>query len=257
MTTESIIHCNGATKSYRHDFTRKAATALHNLDFEVLQGEVFGIVGPNGAGKSTTLKLLMGFIRADRGEIRLFGRPPTDAAVHQRIGYLPENPCLYDNLTLIDHLRFAARTTGYQGSVDARIEELLALVDLGRAAYLPIRRFSKGMTQRAALAYALFHEPELLILDEPMSGLDPLGRQLVVDLIRDYNARGNTILFCSHILSDVERICNRIAIMNKGTLQTVITPEELQSYTIPPGLPEIISPLEAFFLDCVQPGNSP
>ena len=256
MTEQPIIAFTATRKSYRHEFTRKASTALHELSFTVHRGEVFGIIGPNGAGKSTTLKILMGFIRADRGSVRLFEQPPTAALVHQRVGYLPENPCLYENLTIMDHLHFAARTTRYPGLVAARIEALLALVDLSHAARLPIRRFSKGMTQRAALAYALFHEPELLILDEPMSGLDPLGRQLVVDIIRDYHAKGNTILFCSHILSDVERICDRIAIMNKGTLQTITTPEALRTVPIPPEMPPSTSPLEAYFLQCLRGGKT-
>ncbi|MBV5330554.1 MAG: ABC transporter ATP-binding protein, partial [Chlorobium sp.] len=243
MTNQFVISITGVGKSYRHDINKKASTALRDLSFAVTQGEVFGIIGPNGAGKSTSLKILMGFIRADSGTVSLFGKPPTDSNVHQRIGYLPENPCLYENLTITDHLRFAARTTSFVGSVSERIEEILSLVDLAKAAQLPIRRFSKGMTQRAALAYALFHEPELLVLDEPMSGLDPFGRQLVVDIIRDYNTKGNTILFCSHILTDVERICDRIAIMNQGSLQTITTPAQLQGYAIPAGLPEITSPL--------------
>jgi ABC-2 type transport system ATP-binding protein len=248
MSEQPVITFAGVGKSFPQDFSRKSSPALRDLSFEVAPGEVFGIIGPNGAGKSTALKILMGFIKADRGLISIFGQPPADSSVHQRLGYLPENPCLYENLTISDHLRFAARTTGFSGSVSARIEEILALVDLAQVARKPIRSFSKGMTQRAALAYALFHQPEVLVLDEPMSGLDPLGRQLVVDIIRDYNARGNTILFCSHILTDVERICDRIAIMNRGELQAMTTPEQLREYAIPPGLPEIISPLEAYFL---------
>lgn len=252
MTDQNVITIAEVAKAYRHDINKTATTALCGLSFEVLPGEVFGIIGPNGAGKSTTLKILMGFIRADIGTVSLFGKPPTDSSVHQRIGYLPENPCLYENLTITDHLQFAARTTGFAGSVPERIEEILTLVDLAKVARLPIRRFSKGMTQRAALAYALFHEPDLLVLDEPMSGLDPFGRQLVVDIIRNYNAKGNTILFCSHILSDVERICDRIAIMNQGALQAITTPEELQNHVIPADLPETTSPLEAFFLSSLS-----
>ena len=252
MKTQPAIIFSNVKKSYRHNFTSKGAIALRDLDFEITEGEVFGIIGPNGAGKSTTLKILMGFIRADCGAVSLFGQPPSLAAVHQRIGYLPENPCLYENLTIIDHLYFAARTTGFIGSVSARIDEILHLVDLTHATRLPIRRFSKGMTQRAALAYALFHEPELLILDEPMSGLDPLGRQLVVNLIRDYHAKGNTILFCSHILSDVERICNRIALMNQGTLLAITTPTQLQANVLPIELPKATSPLEAFFYSSLK-----
>jgi ABC-2 type transport system ATP-binding protein len=256
MSSQPIITFDRVGKSYRHDFYRRAAPALQEVSFAVTRGEVFGIIGPNGAGKSTTLKILMGFIRADQGTMSICGRPPAEAAARQRVGYLPENPCLYENLTITDHLRFAARTTGFAGDVAERIAEILALVDLAQVARLPIRRFSKGMTQRAALAYALFHAPEVLILDEPMSGLDPVGRQLVVDIIRDYNARGNTILFCSHILTDVERICDRIAIMNRGQLRAMTTPAELQGLAIPAGLPKATSPLEAFFLQTVNAQGS-
>ncbi len=252
MTDSPVISFAGVAKSFRHDFSRKSVTALSNLSFVVGRGEVFGIIGSNGAGKSTTLKILLGFIKADGGAVTIFGRPPCDASVHQRIGYLPENPSLYENLTITDHLRFAARATNFSGSVITRITEVLALVGLDHVATLPIRRFSKGMTQRAALAYALFHRPDLLVLDEPMSGLDPLGRQLVVDIIRECHARGNTIIFCSHILTDVERICDRIAIMNHGELQAVVTPEELRGYPIPPAMPENTSPLEAFFLNTLK-----
>lgn len=255
MTAQQVINFAGIGKSFRHDFTGSEVVALRDLSFSVDRGEVFGIIGPNGAGKSTTLKILMGFIAATAGSAGIFGRPPSDSSVHQHIGYLPENPSLYENLTVVDHLYFAARTTNFRGSVAARVEEILARVDLAQVAKLPIRRFSKGMTQRAALAYALFHEPELLVLDEPMSGLDPLGRQLVVDIIRDYHARGHTIIFCSHILTDVERICDRIAIMNHGELQTIATPDQLQNYAIPPELPKTTSPLEAFFLEILKQGE--
>lgn len=250
-TNTILLNVQNLGKTYRQDLNRKPETALSGVNLQVQQGEVFGIVGPNGAGKSTTLKIVMGFVRGDSGSVRLFGLTPGDAQAHRQLGYLPENPCLYDNLSLNDHLRFAARATGYTGDVQGRIQELLHLVGLAEAGRMPIRRFSKGMTQRAALAYALFHEPELLILDEPMSGLDPLGRQMVVDLIRSYNATGKTILFCSHILSDVERICHRIAIMNKGHLLTITSPAELSTFPIPPTLPEHTTPLEAFFLHCI------
>ncbi len=255
MNSQPVISFAGVGKAFQHDLTRKKAVALHNLTFAVSAGEAFGIIGPNGAGKSTALKILMGFSRADRGVVTVGGQGPGHALGHQMIGYLPENPCLYENLTITDHLRFAARTTGFSGPVAPRIKELLALVGLSGEARLPIRRFSKGMTQRAALAYALFHDPDLLVLDEPMSGLDPLGRQMVVDIIRQCHARGKTILFCSHILTDVERICDRIAIMNRGELQSITTPKELNNYVIAPELPPGTTPLEACFLEIVRDGK--
>lgn len=252
MVEPPVITFAKVAKSFRPDFSRRAVVALRDLSFTVDRGEMFGIIGVNGAGKSTTLKILMGFIKADGGTVAIFGRPAADSSVHQRIGYLPENPSLYENLTIADHLRFAARTTGFTGSVSGRIAEVLALVGLAQVADLPLRRFSKGMTQRAALAYALFHRPDLLVLDEPMSGLDPLGRQMVVEIVRDSHDRGNTIIFCSHILTDVERICDRIAIMNQGELQAVVTPEQLRDYPIPSSRPQHTSPLEAFFLDALK-----
>ena len=244
------------SKTYRQGFwQKKNKPALQDLSLAVRRGEVFGIVGPNGAGKSTTIKILMGFVRPDSGRVVVDGRDATDPRSHQQVGYLPENPSLYKNLSVVDHLRFAARLAGMSTTeTRERTERVLAAVDLSASARLPIRRFSKGMTQRAALAYALFLEPQILILDEPMSGLDPLGRQLVVDLIRDYHARGNTILFCSHVLSDVERICTRIGIMHQGRLATITTPEELRALPLEPGQSK--TPLETLFLRTVREAQS-
>ncbi len=252
MIDKSVISYAGVGKSYYHDFTRKKSTALLNLSFEVAKGELFGIIGPNGAGKSTTIKILMGFIKADCGRVNIFDHTPADSAVHLRIGYLPENPCLYEQLTISEQLQFAGRISGYSAlQTRERITALLEKVNLSHVASTPIRRFSKGMTQRAALAYALFNEPELLILDEPMSGLDPVGRQLVVDILREYNAKGHTVLFCSHILNDVERICNRIGIMNKGRLAALIQASQLSS-RINQSTGNDKTPLEEFFLSTIQ-----
>jgi ABC-2 type transport system ATP-binding protein len=250
---ETVITYDQVFKTYKADIRikKKALTGLH---FQVQKGEVFGVVGPNGAGKSTALKILMGFVRADKGNIDLNGQSPTNPASHKFVGFLPENPCLYEHLTIIDHLKFCARVNGYssQESVQ-KIQNLIDLVDLSHSATIPIRRFSKGMTQRAALACALFHEPEILILDEPMSGLDPLGRQLVIEIIREYNKKGHTILFCSHILTDVERMCDRIGIMCNGKLASIIKPEELaQNVYSQTTNGEKKTPLESFFLKTVE-----
>ncbi|WP_456387858.1 ABC transporter ATP-binding protein [Desulfolithobacter sp.] len=221
----------------------------------VQEGDVFGIVGTNGAGKSTALKILMGFVRPDSGSVILAGYGPENPASHAIVGYLPENPCLYSHLTLFDHFVYAGTLAGYtRKKIKDRSLELLRKVDLEQAAHTPIRRFSKGMTQRAALAYAMFHRPEILILDEPMSGLDPLGRQLVVEVIREYNREGHTVLFCSHILTDVERICNRIGIMHRGELVAEKSPAELQEQEAVSG-DMVTSPLESFFFRIVS--NSP
>jgi ABC-2 type transport system ATP-binding protein len=251
----AIIRFEKVSKKYRQDLGKKKSDALADLSFSVERSEVFGIIGPNGAGKSTTLKILMGFIRQDSGSALLGEHLPASPDAHRVVGYLPENPSLYENLTVTDHLFFAGRLCQMpKGLIRKRTDELLAMLELSHAANLPIRNFSKGMTQRAALAYALFNEPEILILDEPMSGLDPMGRQLVVDLIKDYNRRGNTILFCSHILTDVERICDRIAIMNKGRLVSLISPAELQKLHDQSDecRQDGASPLESFFLTTIK-----
>ena len=250
MSILTAININNVSKEYRHDIFHGYISALLNLNLCVQFNEVFGIIGPNGAGKSTTLKILLGFVRPDHGQVSLFGQPPHDSLVHRRIGYLPENPYLFDNLSAYEHLVFAARTTGMDKNLrKERIAKTLEMVELSHAAHKKIKNYSKGMVQRAALAYALLHEPELLILDEPMSGLDPIGRELVVNIIRDYHARGNTILFCSHVLVDVERICDRICILDKGQIQALITPGELRNQESPPWTEkrQWNSPLEKYF----------
>jgi ABC-2 type transport system ATP-binding protein len=249
MKDDPIISFTHVSKTYRGDLFSPDQKALRDLSLAVCSGEVLGVIGPNGAGKSTTLKILLGFVRYDSGQVTLAGLPPTAPEAHSRLGYLPENPCLYDRLTITEQLRFAARVTGLSSSeARIRIGQVLERVDLRAAATIPIRKFSKGMTQRAALAYALLHDPDILILDEPMSGLDPLGREMVVDIIREYRSRRKTILFCSHILTDVERICTRIGIMNRGRLISDLQPADL------PVQAERFadkSPLEAFFLDSI------
>lgn len=249
----TIITFRQVYKSYKSDIRIKKK-ALIGLDFEVNRGDVFGIVGPNGAGKSTALKILMGFVREDQGVVDLNGLSPSDPSAHRLVGFLPENPCLYENLSITDHLKFGAKVFGFNSrEAIQRINEILELVDLSHSAKIPIRRFSKGMTQRAALACALFHQPEILILDEPMSGLDPLGRQLVIDIIQEYNRKGHTILFCSHILTDVERICDRIGLMCRGRLASIIKPEDLAADLVKVGGDgEINTPLESFFIKTVK-----
>lgn len=250
-----IISFSHISKTYKKHLFQAASTALDDLSFEVKSGEIFGIIGPNGAGKSTALKILLGFIRQDKGAVSIQDKSPQDSTSHACLGYLPENPCLYDQLTITEQLRFAGQISGYSAAqTEERIIELLAKVNLSHVAKIPIRRFSKGMTQRAALAYALFSEPELLILDEPMSGLDPLGRQMVVDILREYNSKGHTVLFCSHILTDVERICNRIGIMNKGHLATIIDGSELSPAGSARGSDK--TPLEELFLRTIS-GEGP
>ncbi len=247
----TILTCREISKYYKVGFSqRKTKQVLHNVSLSVRSNEVFGIIGLNGAGKSTLLKIIMGFTLPDTGYSEISGEPASSRESHKNLGYLPEHPSLYPHLTPREHLKFACSIESIRGKdATTRIERALATVKLTENIDNKIGGFSKGMTQRAALAYALLLQPSLLILDEPMSGLDPLGRQLVVDIIQKFHATGTTILFCSHILSDVERICNRIGIMNNGKLLTITTPEELRSM---PSSDPRKTPLECYFLKTIQ-----
>jgi len=213
----------GLTKSYRVGHIRQTLRpALADLDLEVRRGEILGYVGPNGSGKTTTLKLLIGLLKPDSGEVRFFGMPLGVRAWRYRVGYLPEHPYLYDYLTPAEYLDYVGRLFGLSGAVRrGRVRELLALVGLERSADLPMRRFSKGMVQRAGLAQALVNDPDLLLLDEPMSGLDPLGRRLVRNLVLELRSAGKTVLFSTHILSDAETLCDRVAVLRAGRLVRV------------------------------------
>jgi ABC-2 type transport system ATP-binding protein len=214
------IHTEDLTKDYALGFWRKRPyRALDRLTLEVEGGEVFGLLGPNGAGKTTTLKLLMQLVFPTSGRAEILGRPAGDVSVRRRIGYLPENPYFYDHLTALELLDYFARLFGLS-SIDrtSRIPRLLDQVGLGAERRLPLRRYSKGMLQRVGLAQALVNEPEVVFLDEPMSGLDPIGRRMVRELILGLRDRGATVFFSSHILSDAEAVCSRVAILAGGRL---------------------------------------
>lgn len=207
------------SKTYDPGLFKKKVQAVNDLSFEVRRGEVLGLIGPNGAGKSTTIRLLLGLIRPDSGTILFRGKPLRDVAIQREIGYLPENPYLYDHLTLLELLVFCGRASGLDPVVaNRRGGELMEKLDLLHARNRPLRTFSKGMLQRAGICFALLHDPAMVILDEPMSGLDPVGRKMVFDLVMELKQQGKTVFFCSHILSDVERLCDRIGLMNKGRL---------------------------------------
>ena len=223
MEEQTPLLTRGLSKSYRVGHIRQSLRpALVDLDLEVRRGEVLGYVGPNGSGKTTTLKLLTGLLRPDAGEVRVFGMPLESRAWRHRVGYLPEHPYLYDYLTPAEYLDYAGRLFGLSAAARReKTHELLALVGLERSADLPMRRFSKGMLQRVGLAQALVNDPELLLLDEPMSGLDPLGRRLVRDLILELRRAGKTVLFSTHILSDAETLCDRVAVLRAGRLVRV------------------------------------
>ena len=214
------IETENLTKDFLVGFWRpRPYRALDGLTLSVDPGEVFGFLGPNGAGKSTTLKLLMQLIYPSAGEARILGRPAGDVAVRQRIGFLAENPYYYDYLTAEEVLTYFARLFGIRGSsATERVARVLDEVGIGAERRMRLRQFSKGMLQRVGLAQALVNDPEVLFLDEPMSGLDPLGRRQVRDLILRLRAKGTTVFFSSHILSDAETLCSRVAIMAQGRL---------------------------------------
>jgi ABC-2 type transport system ATP-binding protein len=211
---------DGLTKDYRVGFWRpRPYRALDGLTLSVAPGEVYGFLGPNGAGKTTTLKLLMQLVSPTSGRIEILGRPPGDVAVKRRIGFLPENPYFYDYLTAEELLRYFAGLFGYRGAdAEARVTRLLDELKLGAERRMALRKFSKGMIQRVGIAQALINDPELIVLDEPMSGLDPLGRRDVRELILRLRNEGRTVFFSSHILSDAEALCSRVGIVARGRL---------------------------------------
>ncbi len=204
--------------------------AVKELSFEVKPGEIFGLLGPNGSGKTTTIKMMMGLIFPTAGSIEVFGQTVPNVAVKGRVGYLPENPNFYDYLRADEFLELSARLCGVKKKVRRdRIPKLLERVGLSEALNRPLRKFSKGMLQRIGLAQALIHDPDLVVLDEPLSGLDPLGRKEVRDLIGELRDQGKTVLFSSHILSDVQMICDRVGIMVRGQLRDIGKLDQLLS----------------------------
>jgi len=212
------IEVRGLAKTYRLGFwMNRQVRALQGLDLEVQPGQVYGLLGPNGAGKSTTIKILMNLVQASEGTARLFGLAPTDEEARRQVGFLPENPAPYEYLTGAEFVTLAGRLAGLRGhELDVRVKEVIGMVEMERAAKLQIRRYSKGMIQRISLAQAIVNRPKLLILDEPTSGLDPVGRRQVRDLILAERQRGTTILFCTHIISDVEALCERVVVLVGG-----------------------------------------
>jgi ABC-2 type transport system ATP-binding protein len=218
-SSESILTAEDLTKVFKVGFWGRRVTVLEQLNVEVRRGEVFGFLGPNGAGKTTTIKILMGLIYPTSGRATLFGRPISDYRAKARLGFLPESPYFYDYLTAAEFLRFYGHLFSLRGALlETRVTALLDLVGMTHARDLQLRKFSKGMLQRVGIAQALVNDPELVVLDEPMSGLDPVGRKEIRDLILRLKERGKTIFFSSHILHDAELLCDRVAIVMKGRL---------------------------------------
>ena len=213
------IELRDLEKSFRLDLRLGTRRALNGLSLTVRAGEIYGFLGPNGAGKTTSIKILVSLLRQDRGTALIFGGDPTRNEVRARIGYLPESPNFYDQLTGREFLAFCGKLCGLRGAdLRQRSDRLLEEVGLAHAGDLQIRRYSKGMNQRVGIAQALLHDPELVILDEPMSGLDPIGRAEVRDLILGLKKRGKTVFFSTHIIPDVELICDRIGLINRGRM---------------------------------------
>lgn len=244
MTTSSanpVIIASGLTKEYRDFWNRPKSLAVNDIDFKVFEGEVFGLLGPNGSGKSTTLKMMLGLLYPTRGTVSVFGKAPTDVKTKMRIGYLPEESYLYKFLTAIETLDFFGALFNLSAPErKRRSEQLLEMVGLSHVKHRPVGEFSKGMARRIGLAQAMINDPDLLILDEPTSGLDPIGCKEIKDLIRFLQKRGKTVVISSHLLSDVQDLCDRVLILYGGVIRAEGRLDELLTVS---DSSRIISPL--------------
>lgn len=239
-----MIQFKSVQKTYPKELGQPAHVALRDLSFHLQAGQSLGLIGANGAGKSTTIRLMLDFIRPDHGEVTILGDSPARPETRRHVGYLPELATLPKHLKAADVLRFAGRTSGMN---DRQITEAshrwLKRLNLLDAVHRPVRTYSKGMTQRLSFAMALLHDPRLLILDEPMSGLDPLGRADIVELIQELRSEGKTIFFCSHLLDDVERLVDQILVVHRGSMRFYGAIEELCPHS---------TPLEQKFLELIR-----
>jgi ABC-2 type transport system ATP-binding protein len=233
VPSDIVIDVRDLRKTYRTPFRRKKVEALRGITFGVERGHIFGFVGPNGAGKTTTIRTLMGLIRPTSGSATILGHAIPSRAARFKVGFLPESPYFYDYLTIGELLDLAGRLFGIDRAArKQRADALIDRVGLGRARGQSLKKFSKGMLQRAGLAQALMNDPEIVVLDEPTSGLDPIGRKEVRDLILELRDQGKTVLFSSHILTDIEAIADQVAIVARGALQSLGTPAELVKRTV-------------------------
>ena len=227
-TVNTIVESVGLTKIFRDFWMRTKATAVDGISFQIQKGELFGLLGPNGSGKSTTIKLILGLLNKTRGRLTVFGREPHDVSVKRFIGFLPEESYLYPYLNCNETLDYYGRLYGITRKIrKRRTEELLEMVGLTQVAHRHVGEFSKGMMRRIGLAQALINDPEFLILDEPTNGLDPIGTRQVKDLLIELKRRGKTILLSSHLLSDVEDVCDRMTILYGGKIHAEGTADEL------------------------------
>ena len=218
----TILEIRALTKHFRHNWTMRRFVALDGLELDVHAGEIFGLIGPNGAGKTTTFKVVLGLLRATAGSVRFRGEP-LHAAARAAIGFLPEQPYFYDYLTVQEMLTLYGQLYGLRGSVlRQRVAAVIEQVQLGHKRRAALRSLSKGTLQRVGVAQAILNSPALLILDEPMSGLDPMGRHAMRELVRGLHAAGTTVIFSSHILPDAEALCDRVGILSRGHLREVI-----------------------------------
>ncbi len=251
-TNNAILEVVELTKVFRGFWGRDRVKALDSLNLEVEQGEVFGLLGPNGSGKTTTVRIVLGLLFPTRGAVRLFGRSPRNVSVKQRIGYMPEESHLYSYLNAEETLDFFGRLFGLsRAERRRRTDSLIEMVGLNRARKRPIGEYSKGMARRIGLAQSLLNDPDLLILDEPTTGLDPIGAREMKDLILTLRDRGKTIFLCSHLLADVEEICDRICILYGGrqralgSVSEMLTAEELTQIRVPRLTEEVVAQVRA------------
>jgi ABC-2 type transport system ATP-binding protein len=228
MQPTPVVVCQNLTRTFRDFWMRARARAVENLSFQINKGEVFGLLGPNGSGKSTSIKMILGLLRPTSGRVAVFGKPPTDVATKRRIGYLPEESYLYQFLNARETLEYYAKLFELDHRTrERRIDELLDMVGLTAAQFRPVREYSKGMQRRIGIAQALINDPDFLILDEPTTGLDPLGTRQVKDLIIELGKRGKTVLLSSHLLADVEDCVDRLVILYGGQKRAEGTCDDL------------------------------
>ncbi|MEZ5386739.1 MAG: ABC transporter ATP-binding protein [Prosthecobacter sp.] len=252
MSATPAVSVQHLTKVFKGTLGKAAFRAVHDLSLTVNAGEVYGLIGPNGSGKSTTMKAVLGLLKPTSGATSIFGVPSSEVASRHSVGFLPENPYFYKHLTGRETLRFYGSLCGMHGAKLAeRVEEMLALTGLEDAATRRVGGFSKGMLQRLGLAQALIHEPRLVVLDEPTAGVDPAGSRKIRDLIIEFRARGITVLVTSHLLEQIQEVCDRVGIMahgrmvREGRLEDLIAVENQTEMVLENASPELLAKIEA------------